>query len=162
MTNLRNIDVTTPSDLEVVVKRNFNAPRPLVFDAFTKPELVKRWLYGPDGWSLPVCEIDLRPGGAYRYVWRREETGEEMGLGGNFREVDVPKLYSATEVWDQAWYPGEGIVRNAFTEEGSETVVTMTIKYDSKEARDTALQTGMSDGIGMSYNRLDDILEGLK
>lgn len=162
MTNLRNIDVTTPSDTEVVIKRSFNAPRPLVFDAFTKPELVKRWLYGPDGWSLPVFEIDLRPGGAYRYVWREEATGNQMGMGGNFVEVDIPNLYSANEVWDEPWYPGQAIVQNAFTEEGGETVVTMSIKYDSKEARDMAIQTGMSDGLGMGYDRLDTLLEGLK
>src|SRR5215510_1735765 len=99
--------LTTPTDREIQVERDFNAPRPLVWDAFTKPELVRRWLLGPDGWTMPVCEIDLRVGGRYRYVWRKESTGHEMGLGGEFREIVHAEKLVATEKFDDAWYPGD-------------------------------------------------------
>ncbi len=79
--------VSTPSDREIQVTRDFDAPRRLVFDAFTKPELVRRWLLGPPGWTMPLCEIDLRVGGDYRYVWRFEKDGSHMAVGGVFREV---------------------------------------------------------------------------
>jgi len=82
-------------------------PRHLGFDAFTKPELVKRWLLGPDGWTMPICEIDLRIGGTYRNVWRKESTGAEMGFGGVFREVVRPEKRVATEKFDEEWYAGE-------------------------------------------------------
>src|SRR5438034_438593 len=101
--------VSTPTDREIAIERDFNAPRRLVFDAFTKPELVRRWLLGPDGWTMPVCEIDLRAGGAYRYVWRKESTGKEMGMGGVFREIVRPDKLVATEKFDDAWYPGEAV-----------------------------------------------------
>ncbi len=87
MTNATALEITTPSDREIVMTRVFDAPRDLVFDAYTKPELLKRWLLGPRGWSMPVCEIDLRVGGAYRYVWRRDPDGNEMGMGGVYREI---------------------------------------------------------------------------
>src|SRR6267143_6040370 len=90
-TSKATLQVTTPSDREIAMTRVFNAPRHLVFDALTKPELVKQWLLGPPGWTMPVCEIDLRAGGQYRYVWRKESTGTEMGMGGVFREVVRPE-----------------------------------------------------------------------
>ena len=99
------LQVSTRGEREIVMTRAFAAPRTLVFDAFTKPELVKRWLLGPDGWSLPVCEIDLRVGGTYRYVWRHTN-GQEMGMGGVYREIVVPERIVSTEKFDQSWYPG--------------------------------------------------------
>src|SRR6266566_1501711 len=86
MNNPGNLKLTTRGDREIVITRVFDAPRSLVFEAFTKPELVKQWLLGPEGWSMPVCEIDLRVGGKYRYVWRHVK-GQEMGMGGEFREI---------------------------------------------------------------------------
>ncbi|MGH9367901.1 MAG: SRPBCC domain-containing protein, partial [Thermoanaerobaculia bacterium] len=79
MANTGGLKVTAPTEREIVMTRVFDAPRELVFDAHTKPELVKRWLLGPDGWSMPVCEIDLRVGGKYRYLWRCDRDGTEMG-----------------------------------------------------------------------------------
>ena len=108
--------VSTPTDREIEIERDFNAPRQLVFDAFTKPELVRRWLLGPDGWTMPVCEIDLRVGGAYRYVWRKESIGKDMGMGGVFREVVRPERLVATEKFDDAWYPGEAVDTTLFEE----------------------------------------------
>src|SRR3990172_6633378 len=106
MTNTGGLKITAATEREIVMTRVFAAPRQLVFDAHTKPELVKRWLLGPDGWSMPVCDIDLRVGGKYRYVWRRDRDGTEMGMGGVFREIVPPELIVATEKFDESWYPG--------------------------------------------------------
>src|SRR5271169_5383315 len=106
MKNNTTFKIAARGDCEIVVTRVFDAPRRLVFDAFTKPELVRRWLLGPDGWTMPVCEIDLKVGGAYRYVWRKESVGLEMGMGGVFREIISPEKLVATEKFDDAWYAG--------------------------------------------------------
>ena len=146
-----------PVEPTIITRRVVHAPRALVFDAFTKPELVRRWLTGPDGWEFAVCDIDLRPGGKYRYVWRKAGV-PDMGMGGEFREVVPPERYVATEQFDESWYPGSAIVTTAMTEHGGKTTVTLTIKYDSKDARDVALKSGMETGVAASYNRLDRIL----
>jgi uncharacterized protein YndB with AHSA1/START domain/effector-binding domain-containing protein len=149
--------VSTPSDHEIRVTRDFHAPRQLVFDAFTKPDLVRRWLLGPPGWTMPVCEIDLRVGGAYRYVWRK--TGvRDMGMGGIFREIVPPERLAATERFDESWYPGDALDTTVFVEEGDITKVTITILYESKEARDTARRSGMEHGMAAGYNRLEEML----
>ena len=152
------LQLTTRGDREIIMTRDFNAPRHLVFDAFTKPELIKRWLLGPDGWSMPVCEVDLRVGGKYRYVWRKDSDGEEMGMGGVFREIDKPKRIIHTEKFDQAWYPGEAVDTTEFAEQSGGTRVTQTVLYASKEARDGVLKSGMESGVSRSYDRLDAVL----
>src|SRR5260370_3865932 len=108
MKDTGTLKLTTRGDREIVMTRAFDAPRRLVFDALTKPELVKRWLLGPPGWSMPICEIDLRVGGTYRYVWRNTD-GREMGSGGVFREIVRPERIVATEKFEQPWYPGEAL-----------------------------------------------------
>jgi uncharacterized protein YndB with AHSA1/START domain/effector-binding domain-containing protein len=150
--------VSTPTDREIQVQRNFDAPRRLVFDAFTKPELVRRWLVGPDGWTMPVCDIDLKVGGKYRYVWRKESTGESMGMGGMYREIIRTKKVVATERFDLAWYPGEAIVTSVFEGTDGVTKVTITVLYESKDARDTATRSGMEYGMAASYNHLEELL----
>jgi uncharacterized protein YndB with AHSA1/START domain len=140
--------------------RSFQAPRRLVFEAFTKPDRVRSWLLGPDGWSMPVCEIDLKVGGRYRYVWRRDRDGSEMGMGGVYREIVVPERIVSTERFDQAWYPGEAVGRVALTEAGGRTTVIQTMLYESREARDAVLEAGMERGVERSYERLDSLLEG--
>lgn len=152
--------VTTPSDREIEITRDFHAPRQLVYDAFTKPELVRRWLLGPDGWTMPVCEIDLRVGGRYRYVWRKEGVAD-MGIGGVFREVVPPARLVVTERFDQAWYPGEALNTTVFAELGEVTSVTITVLYESQEARDTARRSGMEHGMAAGYNRLEAILSSI-
>src|ERR1044071_1680068 len=107
--NADKLQITTPSDREIAMTRVFNAPRRMVFEALTKPELVKRWLLGPPGWSMPVCEIDLRVGGKYRYVWRRDSDGTDMGMGGVYREIVAPERIVATEKFDQSWYSGDAV-----------------------------------------------------
>ena len=158
MKNAETLEITTPTAREIVMTRVFDAPRRLVFDAWTKPELVKRWLLGPDGWTMPVCEIDLRVGGKYRWVWRRDSDGTEMGIGGVYREVAAPERLVATERFDEAWYPGEAVNTVALVEQGGRTTMTQTTLYESRDARDKALQSGMADGVGASYDRLEALL----
>lgn len=159
MANPETLKVTTRGDREIVMTREFNASRRLVFDAFTKPELVKQWLLGPPGWSMPVCEIDLRVGGAYRFVWRRDSDGSEMGIGGVYREIMPPERIVSTEVFDQAWYPGEALGTVVFFELGGKTTVTQTVLYQSREARDGVLKSGMESGVAASYDRLAQLVE---
>jgi uncharacterized protein YndB with AHSA1/START domain len=157
MTTVGNLLVSTPSDREIRIERSFTAPRQLVFDAHTKPDLVRRWLLGPGDWSMPVCDIDLRVGGRYRYVWRHPEKGE-MGLSGEFREIVPPGRLVATEQFDEAWYPGECVDTTVLTEENGQTDMTLTMLYESEAARDIALRSPMAEGIEAGYQRLDDIL----
>ena len=153
--------VSTPSDREIRVTRDFDAPRRLVFGAFTKPELVRRWLLGPPGWTMPLCEIDLRVGGAYRYVWRSETDGSQMALGGVFREVCPLERLVATEKFDDAWYPGEALDTTVFVETRGITRATITVLYESQEARDTARRSGMEYGMAAGYDRLETLLPTL-
>ena len=147
--------VTTPSDREILMRREFDAPRRLVFDAFTKPELVSRWLLGPDGWTMPVCDIDLRVGGRYRYVWRNEKSGEQMATGGVFREVLAPERLVHTEKFEDPWYPGESVVTTTFEERSGRTTVRQTMLMETREARDGVLKSGMESGVERSYQRLE-------
>jgi uncharacterized protein YndB with AHSA1/START domain len=156
--NTGNLKLTTRGDHEIVMTRDFNAPRTLVFDAFTKPELLKQWLLGPPGWTMPVCEVDLRVGGAYRYVWRQSSDGREMGMGGVYREISVPERIVCTEKFDEAWYPGEAVGTLVLVEQGGKTTVTQTMLYQSREARDAVLKSGMEEGVTASYDRLDAVL----
>jgi uncharacterized protein YndB with AHSA1/START domain len=152
------LQITTPSDREIAMTRVFAAPRRLVFDALTKPELVKRWLLGPPGWSMPVCEIDLRVGGKYRYVWRRESDGTDMGMGGVYREITKPERIVATENFDQSWYSGEAVGTTRLVEQGGKTTLTQTMLYESKETRDEVLKSPMESGVGASYDRLAELV----
>jgi uncharacterized protein YndB with AHSA1/START domain len=142
---------TTPSDREVVMTREVEAPRELVFDAWTKPEHVQQWMLGPSGWTMPVCEIDLRPGGAWRFVWGRAD-GTEMEMRGEYREVTPPERLVSTESWGGDW--PETINTVTLSEEDGKTTITQTVLYPSREARDAALETGMKDGVSLSFDRL--------
>jgi uncharacterized protein YndB with AHSA1/START domain len=157
MTNEGKLKVTTRGDREIVMTRIFDAPRNLVFDAFTKPELVKQWLLGPPGWSMPVCEINLRVGGTYRYVWRKAGV-PDMGMGGVYREIVAPERIVATEKFDEAWYPGEAIGTLVLVEKSGKTTVTQTMLYASQEARDGILKSGMEEGVKAGYDRLEELL----
>jgi uncharacterized protein YndB with AHSA1/START domain len=152
------LKVTTPSDREAVITRVVDAPRGMVFDAHTKPELVQRWLLGPPGWTMPVCEIDLRVGGKYRYEWR-DAGGRSMGMGGTFTEIVRPSRIVATQLFDQDWTGGETIVSTDIVEKDGKCTIRTTVRYASREARDAALQTGMTSGMEMGYARLDELLK---
>ena len=158
MNLLGQLVVETPSEREIVLKRAFNAPKHLVFDAFTKPELVRRWMLGPGGWVFAVCDIDLRVGGKYRFVWRRESGQEEMGMGGIYREIVPTEKLVSTELFDEDWTGGETLVTAAFTEENGQTLLTQTVLYASTEGRNGALQSGMTEGMSVGFARLDEVL----
>lgn len=151
----RTTTVTMPSDREVRITRSFDATRELMFEVHTNPKHVPQWMLGPADWTMPVCEMDLREGGQWHYVWRKAN-GEEMSMTGTFREISPPSRIVHTECWGGD-FP-ETVNTTEFTEEGGRTVCTMTILYPSKEARDAAAATGMQDGADMSYARLDDYL----
>jgi uncharacterized protein YndB with AHSA1/START domain len=157
MKNTGNLKVTTPSDREIAMKRVFDAPRGLVFDAYTKPELVKRWLLGPPGWTMPVCEIDLRVGGSYRYIWHGQD-GTEMGMHGIYREIVPAERIVCTESFDDPWYEGEAVGTSVFVEQSSKTTLTTTVLYASKEIRDAVLKSPMEQGVAASYDRLAELL----
>src|SRR6266540_4095263 len=152
------LKITMPGDRDLVMTRSFDAHRTLVFDAHTKPDLVRQWLLGPPGWSMPVCEMDVRVGGKYRWVWRHETNGTEMGMGGVYREVRAPERLVATEKFDEAWYPGEALNTLVLVEQGGRTTLTQTTRYESREARDAVLKSGMEKGVTASYDRLADLL----
>jgi uncharacterized protein YndB with AHSA1/START domain len=162
MKNSSTFSITAHGDREIVVTRVFDAPRRLVFDAYTKPELVKRWLLGPDGWSMPVCEIDLRAGGKYRYVWKNDADGREMGMSGIYREVMAPERIVATEIFDEAWYPGEALGTIVLVERDGKTTLTQTILYNSRETRDAVLKSPMQTGMAASYDRLEKVLPSVR
>ena len=150
--------VTTPSDREIVMTHVVDAPRTLVFEAHTSVEHVPNWMLGPSGWTMPVCEIDLRPGGAWRFGWRRED-GSEMEIRGEYREIEPPARLVQTESWGGDW--PESVNTITFEEEDGRTTITSTVLYPSLEARDRALGTGMTDGWSAGYNRLDEYVSRL-
>ena len=145
------LKVTTPSDRELVMTRVFNAPRHLVFDALTRPELLKRWCM-PSGWSLVICEVDLRVGGAWRFVHRRPD-GREVGQHGVYREIVPPVRLVNTEAWED-WNPGELLVTAVLAEQGGKTTLTSTTLFPSREVRDKLLESGMTSGASETYERL--------
>ncbi len=157
---LKQLTVTTPSDREIHMTRDFDAPRQLVWDAMTKPELLKKWCFGPPGWSMTKCENDLRVGGRYVWEWSNAEGEVAMRMTGVNREYDPPSRSVRTECFEFGCGPqaGEQVVTMELREDGPRTVMTMTLVFPSKEARDGALQSGMADGMNMGYDRLDEIL----
>jgi uncharacterized protein YndB with AHSA1/START domain len=158
MTKTAALQIATPTDREVVLTRVVAAPRGMVFDAHTKPDLIQRWLLGPPGWTMPVCEIDLRVGGTYRYVWESAE-GHRMGMGGTFTAIVRPSRIVATQIFDEDWTGGETTVSTEIVEQNGKSTITTTVRYASREARDAALQTGMAQGMEAGYERLDDLLK---
>jgi len=161
MTDAGNLKVVAKSEREIVMTREFDAPRRMVFDAYTKPELLKRWLGVFGGWELAVCEIDLRVGGTYRWVWRQSSDGSEMGVRGTYREIVAPERLLCTELFDEAWYPGESLLTTTFVEQAGRTLMTTTMLYVSREARDGVLKSPMEGGVAQSYNKLAEILESM-
>lgn len=156
-------EVSSPSDREVRVTRTFNAPRQLVWDAHTSPELVPRW-QGYDGWDMPVCEMDVREGGQYRWQWKNREDGMQFGFFGTFTEVDAPRKlvheqYFNPGNFDSAMPVGDPcLVSLELSEHEGITTLVCNLTFASKEARDDAVSTGMTDGMEHSYTRLDGVI----
>jgi uncharacterized protein YndB with AHSA1/START domain len=157
MMNTDSLSVTTPTDREVQVTRSFNAPRRMVFEALTTPALLMRWMHGPKGWTLAVCDVDLRVGGTFRHVWRKAN-GREMGMSGVFREIVRPERIVHNEIFDDDWTGGETTVTTVLTERQATTTLTVTILYASKDARDGALKTNFASGMEAGYKVLDEVL----
>ncbi|TQV78049.1 hypothetical protein FKG94_13280 [Exilibacterium tricleocarpae] len=159
---MKSAEVTLPSDTEVRVSRLFNAPARLVWRAYTEPALLQRWMLGPPGWSMPVCEMDVRVDGKFQWRWRSDENGNEFGFYGEFKEVTPHKKIVHTEFYD----PGDlgdkmgesMLITVTFDEDDGKTIMTTAMQFQSKEDRDTALSTGMTDGMEMSYQKLDTVL----
>jgi uncharacterized protein YndB with AHSA1/START domain len=164
VTAFEKAQVTLPSDREVRVERSFRAPKSLVYRAYTEPALVQRWLLGPPGWSMPVCEMDVRVGGRFRWRWRDDKEGNEFGFSGTFRELQLSSRIVHTEAYDPGTvgddFPRQdALVTVTFREDGGVTTVTTLIYFGSKVARDGAVSTGMTDGMEQSYQLLDRLLE---
>src|SRR4051812_2822106 len=152
-TDARVVDtltVTTPSDLEIEIVRDFDAPRALVWDAYTKPELLRRWLGCLPGWSWDVCEVDLRVGGRYRWTWNGPDD-QQLGITGVYREVVPVERIVNSERFEQPWYPGEALNTLLLAERGGKTTVTTRMKFETKEGRDGALKSGMTKGIAFGW-----------
>jgi uncharacterized protein YndB with AHSA1/START domain len=152
---------TTPSDTEITLTRLFDAPRDLVWTAMTQPEHVRRW-WGclDERYSVPVCEIDLRVGGKWRFVGRGPE-GEYPAFYGEYLVIDRPGRLVYTEIFEP-FADGSSLVTQLLTEEGGKTRLTVTAKYDSRESRDTVLGTGMEKGAAISYDRLENVVQALQ
>lgn len=155
MNNTATLQLTTPTDREVVMTRVFDAPRSLVFDAFTKPDLLKRWMEAP-GRTMEVCDLDLKVGGAFRFVWRGPGK-KDVGMYGEYREVTPPDRLVRTESWED-WDAGESLVTTVLTEQSGKTTLTVTVLFPSKEVRDAVVKSGMADGAGESFNKLAEYL----
>lgn len=159
----KSADVQQTSNTTVEVRRSFNASLDLVYKAFTTPALLKRWMLGPPGWEMPVCEMDLREGGKYQWRWRSVTDKSEFGFFGVFREVKPSQKLSQTQTFDPGTMGGdmgsECMITATFREENGVTTVTSEIKYQSKEDMEKALATGMTDGMEMSYQQLDQVLK---
>ena len=160
--SLPKANVTLPSDREVKVTRQFAAPRALVYKAYTTPSLLQQWLLGPPGWTMPVCEMDVRVGGKFRWRWRNSRDGKEFGFHGEFREVSPPHRLVNTQFFDPGDVGGEtgsgAIVTVELAEQNGVTRLVTLIDYGSREARDAALSTGMTDGMEQSYQLLERVL----
>jgi uncharacterized protein YndB with AHSA1/START domain len=160
MANRGTLKVTTPTDREIVMTRVFDAPRRLVFEALTKPELLKRWFGVFEGWSLEICDIDLRVGGSYRYLWRGPD-GVQMGMRGVYNEILPGERIVNTEKFDEAWYAGEAVGTASLVEDNGKTTLTISVLYDSQEVRDAVLKTPMEQGVAMGYDNLDVLLASM-
>lgn len=160
MANGNALKITALGDREIAITRAFDAPRSLVWEAYTTPALLRRWLGVFGGWSFDVCEIDLRVGGAYRYVWRGPN-GEQMGMGGVYKEIAPPGRLVATERFDESWYPGGAESTMSLVEQGGRTTMTLTVRYETRQARDAVLKSPMEQGMAAGFDNLGRLLASL-
>lgn len=161
MNKAGDLRVAALGDRDIVVTRTFDAPRAVLFDAWTKPEMLKAWFGGPRDWTLETCEIDLGPGGAYRFVARRSD-GKQMGWGGVYRDCMAPERIVFTELFDEPWYSGEALIMMVLTDQGRRTTLTSTMLYDTEDVRDSVLAGPMQQGIAENFLRLDEFLARLQ
>ncbi len=157
--NSGTLQLTKPTDREITFRRVFAAPRRAVFDAFTQPTLLKQWFFGAPGGTLAVCEVALKAGDCFRYVW--ESPHGKIAMSGRCLEFVRPEKIVATEKFDQSWYPGNAVGTITLREEGGVTTLTQTIRYESQAARDTVLKAQVEHGVALGYDRLAKLLESL-
>jgi len=157
--NSSTFAVSTPSDVEIRLTRLFDAPRHLVFEAMTRPEHIVRW-WGRlgEGYSVPVCEVDLRPGGRWRHVNRHPQG--EAAFHGVYQEVGPPERLVYTEIFEP-FEDAPSLVTVTLTDEDGRTRLTVSASYPSREVRDMVLQSGMEKGAALSYDRLEDVAQEL-
>jgi uncharacterized protein YndB with AHSA1/START domain len=157
------LEVTTPSDLEIVMTRVFNAPRQLVWNAMTKPELIRRWLYAPEGWKMTVCEGEAKVGASFRWAWSGPDGKPALAIWGVNREVIPPEKVVHTEsmAMGDGVPVGELLATLVLTEGDGQTKLHMTLLFPSKEARDGALASGMERGVSAGYEKLDGMLAAM-
>jgi uncharacterized protein YndB with AHSA1/START domain len=160
MLHTPTLQITTPNDREILIAREFDAPRQLVFDAMSKAELLERWLSGPPGWTMVECESDVRVGGTYRHLWHGPED-QKMSMHGEYREIVVPEKIARTEQFEFGCDAQAGVqlATMILRDLGQRTALALTIRYDSKPVRDAVLASGMERGIAASYEHLDLVLE---
>lgn len=159
MSVVKTLSVSTPTDLEIVVTREFDAPRNLVWDAMTKPAMIRKWLYGPPGWEMTTCDDDLRVGGSFRWAWRGPD-GTEFSMHGNYKEVSPTTKVVRNEIFEMGDAPpmGEQLATVELADKGKGTGIKITLRYDSMEARDGAIASGMEHGMAAGYDRLEELL----
>lgn len=160
---MKPAEASLPSETEVLVKRSFDAPARLVWRAYTEPDLFRRWCSGYAGWSMPVCEMDMRVGGRYRWRWRNDENGQEFGFAGEVLELTTHAKLVHTQVYDAGdlgipMGSEPSIITVTFHEVDGITHVATSIKYASQADRDEAFSTGMTDGMESNYKNLDAVL----
>lgn len=168
MMNALRLSVTTPSDLEILMQRSFRAPRRFVWDAMTRPEWLRRWLFSPEGWSMTECEMDVRVGGKFRWAWSGPDGQAALAIWGEHREVVPPHRIVHTERMEmfgpcatgggEAESDWELLATLELTEQGELTHLKMTLLFPSKAARDGALASGMEHGVSAGYDKLDAML----
>jgi uncharacterized protein YndB with AHSA1/START domain len=152
------LEITPHGEREIVMTRSFDAPRGRVFEALTVPDRLTRWLGVRGGWELAVCEVDLRVGGAYRFLWWHAGDGKDMGVRGVYREIVPPERLVYGESFDEPWYPGESVITHVLTEQGGRTTLTSTLLYESRATRDGVLESPMESGVSESYDKLAALL----
>lgn len=160
MTRMAMLHLDARGEREIVMTREFDAPRHLVYEALTTPALIRRWLGVMEGWSMAVCDVDLRVGGSFRYQWRGPG-GVTLGMRGVYREIVPDQRIVSTEVFDESWYPGEAVGTVELVERSGRTTLTTTVLYSSREARDAVLKSPMESGVAKGYDQLDVVLASL-
>jgi uncharacterized protein YndB with AHSA1/START domain len=151
--NSGKLTVSLPSDKEILLTRVFDAPPRMVYEVMTKPEYVRRWWCCMDGFNMPVCEIDLRVGGRWRFVMRGPD-GNDVAFNGEYREIVPAQRVVGTEVFEP--YPDSpSLVTTTFEAQGEKTLFRSLVQHQTKEARDMHVNSGMEHGAAIAYDRLE-------
>jgi uncharacterized protein YndB with AHSA1/START domain len=162
MPETAKLHLTAHGDREILMTRAFDAPRAFVFEALTQPDMLKRWLHGPPGWEMVECAVDLTVGGAFRFAWRNGADGSGIGIRGAYHEIAAPARLVHTERFDEAWYPGMATITTNLAEDCGATTLTATLQYESREARDAVVNSGMEQGVAACYDTLADVLRAMQ